>query len=573
MPMTSLFAELGLNEQILEGVEALGFTVPTPVQSKAIPEVLAGRDIIASAQTGTGKTAAFALPILQVIADASRTAREKQAAEIAADLRGNADEGASCDGLAATNEAVLDGDDEAIFDDKDAAGGDDSPPVLADAIERGASASAKVNPDGSIAKPRRRYHIKKKPGTSSSRAKKAKRPGAADSSTAAAGSGKPKPGPKRKPHRRKSARKQGDNALSRQADPNAHPFGPFALVVTPTRELAAQIEEVVSVVCEKTGQRAVVVMGGAKFKRQIKGLEAGCDLLIATPGRLIDLMDHDHVNLNCVQCLVLDEADRMLDMGFWPSVRRIVAACPKKRQTLLFSATIPPSIRGTVDAMLIDPVTIEIARVGQTAETVEEHLCPVVQSQKIQLLETLLNTDGASGERPDRVLVFCRTKRRADDLDKHLKKAGIRVDVMHADRPQRARERALESFRGGKVQVLVATDVMSRGIDVSGIDAVVNFDVPMDPEDYVHRIGRTGRAGATGHAYTFVAPDEITPLREIEYFTRKLMPLWELAGFDYDETRIVPNDHRSTTKPTRNLFSGSRGRGRGFGGGRYGRHY
>ena len=169
MPMTSLFAELGLNEQILEGVEALGFTVPTPVQSKAIPEVLAGRDIIASAQTGTGKTAAFALPILQVIADASRTAREKQAAEIAADLRGNADEGASCDGLAATNEAVLDGDDEAIFDDKDAAGGDDSPPVLADAIERGASASAKVNPDGSIAKPRRRYHIKKKPGTSSSR--------------------------------------------------------------------------------------------------------------------------------------------------------------------------------------------------------------------------------------------------------------------------------------------------------------------------------------------------------------------------------------------------------------------
>ena len=575
MSMINLFAELGLNEQILEGVEALGFTVPTPVQSKAIPEVLAGRDIIASAQTGTGKTAAFALPILQVIADASRTAREKQAAEIAADLRGNADEGASCDGLAATNEAVLDGDDEAIFDDKDAAGGDDSPPVLADAIERGASASAKVNPDGSIAKPRRRHHIKKKLGTSSSRAEKAKtkRPGAGGSSATAAGSGAPKPKPRRTSRRRKGARKQGDNALSRQADPNAHPFGPFALVVTPTRELAAQIEEVVSVVCEKTGQRAVVVMGGAKFKRQIKGLEAGCDLLVATPGRLIDLMDHDHVNLDCVQCLVLDEADRMLDMGFWPSVRRIVAACPKKRQTLLFSATIPPSIRGTVDAMLTDPVTIEIARVGQTAETVEEHLCPVVQSQKIQLLEALLDAGGASGERPDRVLVFCRTKRRADDLERHLKKAGVRVDVMHADRPQKARERALESFREGKVQVLVATDVMSRGIDVSGIDAVVNFDVPMDPEDYVHRIGRTGRAGATGHAYTFVAPDEITPLREIEYFTRKLVPIWELAGFAYDATRIVPNDQRSTTKPTRSLFCGSRGRGRGFGGGRYGRHY
>lgn len=567
MSMTNLFAELGLNEQILEGVEALGFTVPTPVQSKAIPEVLAGRDIIASAQTGTGKTAAFALPILQVIAEVSRTAREQQAAEIAADRRRKAGEGASCDDLAIAEKAVS--------SNEGAASGNDSPPVLANAIEKGASTSAKVNPDGSIAKPRRRHHIKKKLGTSSSRTEKAKtkRPGAGGSSATAAASGAPKPKPRRTSRRRKGTRKQGDNALSRQADPNAHPFGPFALVVTPTRELAAQIEEVVSVVCEKTGQRAVVVMGGAKFKRQIKGLEAGCDLLVATPGRLIDLMDHDHVNLDCVQCLVLDEADRMLDMGFWPSVRRIVAACPKKRQTLLFSATIPPSIKGTVDAMLTDPVTIEIARVGQTAETVEEHLCPVVQSQKIQLLEALLNTGGASGERPDRVLVFCRTKRRADDLEKHLKKTGIKVDVMHADRPQKARERALESFRGGKVQVLVATDVMSRGIDVSGIDAVVNFDVPMDPEDYVHRIGRTGRAGATGHAYTFVAPDEITPLREIEYFTRKLVPLWELAGFDYDETRIVPNDHRSTTKPTRNLFSGSRGRGRGFGGGRYGRHY
>ena len=144
---------------------------------------------------------------------------------------------------------------------------------------------------------------------------------------------------------------------------------------------------------------------------------------------------------------------------------------------------------------------------------------------------------------------------------------------MHADRPQRARERALERFRAGKIQVLVATDVMSRGIDVSGIDAVVNFDVPMDPEDYVHRIGRTGRAGATGHAYTFVAPDEISPLREIEYFTKKLVPVWDLEGFEYDSSRIVPNARRSTNKPTRSLFSGSRSRGRGMSGGRYGRHY
>lgn len=420
--MITSFAELGLNEQILAGVDALGFSAPTPVQAQAIPEVLKGRDIVASAQTGTGKTAAFALPTLQLVAGAK---------------------------------------------------------------------------------------------------------------------GK----------------------------------GPHALVVTPTRELAAQIEKVVSVVCEKTGQRAVIVMGGAKFDRQIKDLERGCDLLVATPGRLIDLMEHKHVSLANVRVLVLDEADRMLDMGFWPSVRRIMHALPERHQTLLFSATIPPSIKSTIDALLTDPVTVEISRVGETADTVEEHLCPVTQGQKTELLRALLDTGGAAGEKPERVLVFCRTKHRVDDVSKTLKVAGIRVDVMHADRPQAARARALERFRDGKVQVLVATDVMSRGIDVSGIDAVVNFDVPMDPEDYVHRIGRTGRAGATGHAYTFVAPDEISPLREIEYFTKKLVPVWDLPGFSYDAGRIVPQESRSTKRSTRTMFAGSRSRGRGFGGGRYGRHY
>lgn len=258
----------------------------------------------------------------------------------------------------------------------------------------------------------------------------------------------------------------------------------------------------------------------------------------------------------------------MLDMGFWPSVRRIVAACPKERQTLLFSATIPPSIKGTVDAMLNDPVRIEIARIGETADTVEERLCPVTQGQKTQLLEALIRRDD-----PERVLVFCRTKHRVDDVDKILKKAGFKVDVMHADRSQRERERALRRFREGEVQVLVATDVMSRGIDVSGIDAVVNFDVPLDPEDYVHRIGRTGRAGHSGLAYTFVAPDEISPLREIEYFTHKLIPVWDLEGFDYDSGRIVPNADRSTKRTTRTMFRGSKARGRGISGGRYGRHY
>ena len=420
--MTTSFAELGLNEQILAGVDALGFSTPTPVQAGAIPEVLAGRDVVASAQTGTGKTAAFALPTLQRIAGKSG-------------------------------------------------------------------------------------------------------------------------------------------------------HGPHALVVTPTRELAAQIDDVVKVVCQKTGQRAVIVMGGTKFDKQIAALEKGCDLLVATPGRLLDLMEHNHVSLSGVEVLVLDEADRMLDMGFWPSVRRIMHALPERHQTLLFSATIPPSIKSTIDAMLHEPAVVEISRVGETADTVEEHLCPVTQAQKPELLRALLDTGGASGERPERVLVFCRTKHRVDDVSAMLKNAQVKVDVMHADRPQQARARALERFREGKVQVLVATDVMSRGIDVAGVDAVVNFDVPMDPEDYVHRIGRTGRAGATGHAYTFVAPDEISPLREIEYFTKKLVPTWDLPGFAYDSGRIVPQEGRSTKKPTRTMFSGSRARGRGIYGGRYGRHY
>ena len=423
--MDNEFGKLGLNEQILAGVEALGFTDPTPVQAGAIPRVLEGRDVVASAQTGTGKTAAFTLPTLQRIA----------------------------------------------------------------------------GEDGTLRATKRRR-------------------------------------------------------------------GPFALVVTPTRELAQQIDKVASVVCAQTGQRATIVVGGTKFDRQIAELERGCDMLVATPGRLLDLIEHNHVSLSQVETLVLDEADRMLDMGFWPSIRRIMHELPSAHQTLLFSATIPPSIKSTIDALLTDPVTVEIARTGETADTVEEHLCPVTQGQKTQLLEALLDRFA-----PERVLVFCRTKHRVDDVCKLLKKAGVKVDVMHADRPQVARERALEKFRAGKIQVLVATDVMSRGIDVSGIDAVVNFDVPMDPEDYVHRIGRTGRAGATGHAYTFVAPDEISPLREIEYFTGKLVPVWDLEGFDYDSGRIVPNSRRSTSKPTRTMFSGSRSRGRGPRGGRYGRHY
>ena len=455
--MEITFAELGLNEQILAGVATLGFSAPTPVQAAAIPAVLAGKDVVASAQTGTGKTAAFMLPTLQRIA---------------------------------------------------------------------------VEKPGGAEKP------------------DAKEPNTAAERTAAAGR-----------NAKRGSAKRGD------AKRNAYPR---ALIITPTRELAAQIDAVAKSVCASTGQQAVIVTGGARYKHQITALQKGCDVLVATPGRLIDLLDKKHTCLENIQVLVLDEADRMLDMGFWPSVRRIMEQLPKAHQTLLFSATLPASITSTIDALLKDPERIEIARTGQTAATIEQHLCSVTQGQKPQLLKALIDSFDPA---PERVLVFCRTKSRVDSIYKNLKAAGLKVDVMHADRPQKARARALERFRSGAIQVLVATDVMSRGIDIQGIDAVINFDVPLDPEDYVHRIGRTGRAGATGQAFTFMGPDEVTPLREIEYFTKALIPTWDLTGFSYDTGRIMLQDSRSTSKTTRSMFSGSRSRGKGFGfGGRYGRH-
>ncbi len=459
--MEITFAELGLNEQILAGVATLGFSAPTPVQAAAIPAVLAGKDVVASAQTGTGKTAAFMLPTLQ------RIAVEKP-------------------------------------------GGAEKP----DAKEHTADAEH----------------------------------------TATAGRNAKRGSTKR-------------NAKRDDIKRNAYPR---ALIITPTRELAAQIDAVAKSVCASTGQQAVIVTGGARYKHQITALQKGCDVLVATPGRLIDLLDKKHTSLENIQVLVLDEADRMLDMGFWPSVHRIMEQLPKAHQTLLFSATLPASITSTIDALLKDPERIEIARTGQTAATIEQHLCSVTQGQKPQLLKALIDSFDPA---PERVLVFCRTKSRVDSIYKNLKAAGLKVDVMHADRPQKARARALERFRSGAIQVLVATDVMSRGIDIQGIDAVINFDVPLDPEDYVHRIGRTGRAGAAGQAYTFMGPDEVTPLREIEYFTKALIPTWDLPGFSYDAGRIMLQDSRSTSKTTRSMFSGSRSRGKGFGfGGRYGRH-
>jgi ATP-dependent RNA helicase RhlE len=393
------FEELGLSQEILAAVTALGYEQPTPIQDSAIPLVLDGRDVVGAAQTGTGKTAAFALPLMQRI------------------------------GMGA--------------------------------------------------------------------------------------------GP------------------------------PLALVVTPTRELAAQIEKVASAVAEHTGQRVATVVGGVKYGPQVARVKAGVEVLVATPGRLIDLTERGDVDLTKIEVLVLDEADRMLDMGFWPSVRRILSFLPARRQNLLFSATLSEEVTQIVGRMLHDPAYVEMAVRGTTAEGIDQAVMPVEQSQKPDLLAAILRRKGA-----DRVLVFTKTKSRADLVQQILDKDGFRVAVMHADKNQGQRDKALQDFREGKVDVLVATDVIARGIDVTDIDHVVNYDVPENPEDYVHRIGRTGRAGASGYAITLLGPDEISQLREIEYLLEQLLPVRDLEDFPYRDGRIVPFEGRPAKKKRHSVFGG-----------------
>ena len=393
------FKELGLDADILAAVEEMGYTEPTPIQLEAIPLILAGRDVVGAAQTGTGKTAAFTLPLMQKLG-------------------------------------------------------------------------------------------------------------------------------------------RGDGR-------------PLALVVSPTRELAQQIERVAATVGEHTGQRTCIVVGGVKYEPQVKRLKSGVEILVATPGRLMDLQERGDLDLSGVRVLVLDEADRMLDMGFWPSVRRILALLPKQRQNLLFSATLSEDVTNVVSRMLHDPAYVEIAVRGTTAEGIEQAIMPVEQSQKPDLLAAVIARRGA-----DRVLVFTRTKQRADMVETILTRMGIKVAVMHADRAQKQRQVALEDFRAGKVEVLIATDIVARGIDISDITHVINYDVPENPEDYVHRIGRTGRAGAEGYALTFVGPDEIVALREIEYMLGKNLPVEDLEGFPYRDGRIIPFEGRPTTKKKRSVFGG-----------------
>jgi ATP-dependent RNA helicase RhlE len=375
------FTDLGLAQELLDAIKLQGYDEPSPIQEKAIPVVLEGRDIMAAAQTGTGKTAGFTLPILHRLAE--------------------------------------------------------------------------------VAKPK---------GT-------------------------------------------GNQAR--------------VLIITPTRELAAQIAASVETYGQFQNIKSAVVFGGVKINPQMQRLRGGVDVLIATPGRLLDLHNQNAVQFDKLEVLVLDEADRMLDMGFIHDIRRIIKLCPKKRQTLLFSATFSQDIRQLAKTFLIDPVEVSVSAPNTTVDTVTQRLIVVEKSQKTEVLSYLIQENNWF-----QVLVFSRTKHGANKLVKKLMGRGIEASAIHGNKSQGARTRALADFKQGKCRVLVATDIAARGIDIEQLPHVVNFDLPQVAEDYVHRIGRTGRAGSTGEAISLVSHDEFKMLVEIERLIKKKIPREELLGFE-----------------------------------------
>jgi len=391
------FKRLGLTLPLAEWAETMGYSEPTPIQAKAIPQALAGRDIIGCAQTGTGKSAAFILPVLQRIT--------------------------------------------------------------------------------------------------------------------------------------------GKNNVK-------------ALIVTPTRELATQIEEVTHSCARFTGHTAVAVYGGVPYAPQARKVRRGVDVLVATPGRLLDMLRRGDVNLSGVEVFILDEADRMLDMGFLPDVKRIVRELPEKRQNMLFSATMSPEILSVIDSTLNDPVTVEIGRRSTPVKAIRQIIYPVSAMQKHDLLIELLKQRGLN-----KVLVFARTKRRADFLCKVLSQRGITTTAIHSDRSQKQRQIALDGFKAGRVRVLVATDIVARGIDVDAISHVINFDIPSNPEDYVHRIGRTARANAHGTAISLLSGEEVGNLRDIESLIGQTLQREKLKGFEY-ERQFMPTQTQTVKVATKVAYDG-----------------
>ncbi|HXC49360.1 MAG TPA: DEAD/DEAH box helicase [Candidatus Limnocylindrales bacterium] len=408
------FTSLGLHPSLLRAIDARGYQSPTPIQNDAIAAALTGRDVLGCAATGSGKTAAFLLPILNHL----------------------------------------------------------------------------------IANPRRQ--------------------------------------------------------------------GTRALVLAPTRELAAQILDEAKIFAQGTPIRAAVVVGGVSMQPQRLALRSGVDVLIATPGRLLDHLRAGHARLDGVEILVLDEADRMLDMGFLPDVRRILTGIPRERQTLFFSATVPQEIAKLAGQMLREPARIGTERKSAPAESVTQHVYPVCSSRKSSLLIELLKRDMVQD-----ALAFTRTKHRADRLARFLSENGIRADRIHGNRSQGQRTAALDAFKSGKIRVLVATDIAARGIDVDSLGHVVNYDLPMRSEDYIHRVGRTGRASAKGEALTFVSPEDEGDMRQIERDLGKgAIERRKLEGFDYT-ARIEPASARPMrSAPARPATPGRARSTRSFGGAR-----
>ena len=392
------FDELGLSDTLLLAVQDKGYSKPSPIQVEAIPAVLAGRDVMAAAQTGTGKTAAFTLPILQLLRD-------------------------------------------------------------------------------------------------------------------------------------------GERAQSNRTR---------ALILTPTRELAAQIQESVTTYSGHMPLSSAVVFGGVKINPQLMKLRRGVDILVATPGRLLDLHNQKAIRFNDLEILVLDEADRMLDMGFIHDIRKILALLPAKRQNLMFSATFADEIRSLTNKILHNPVEISVASPNATADTVAQALHPVDKKQKPGLLAHLVKENNW-----EQVLVFSRTKHGANKLAQYLEKQGIQASAIHGNKSQGARTRALAGFKQGEIRVLVATDIAARGLDIQQLPQVVNFDLPNVPEDYVHRIGRTGRAGSSGKAYSLVCADEIKQLRDIEQVIQKHIPREYIDGFEPDHELPNSGALRSPRGPSR----------------------
>jgi ATP-dependent RNA helicase RhlE len=414
------FTDLGLNPQLLKAIQEEGYTTPTPIQAEAIPVVIEGKDVLAAAQTGTGKTAGFTLPLLERLTQTTPQKKRKQ-------IR--------------------------------------------------------------------------------------------------------------------------------------------VLVLTPTRELAAQVAQSIETYGKYMHYSSMVIFGGVGINPQMAKLKKGVDIVIATPGRLLDIASQEGVDFSALECLVLDEADRMLDMGFINDIKKLMALMPKKRQTLLFSATFSKEIKSLASGLLNSPVLVEVARENTTSEQISQRVHPVDKSRKRELLAQLIK-----GKNWKQVLVFTRTKHGANRLCKQLEEySSIKAAAIHGNKSQGARTKALADFKEGRVQVLVATDIAARGIDIDQLPHVVNYELPNVPEDYVHRIGRTGRAGMKGEAVSLVCVDELELLRNIEKFTKSKIPSVEIEAFRPDPTiqpepiqkrqgnrgqsRNAPKNNRKKKKPNSNEAS------------------